>query len=67
VREEHPTAAVAVEAQFIQNLADIDVFLGISILIPLPYQEAELLPFVGDHLTAAEAANWNDHLLIVIR
>jgi hypothetical protein len=66
MRQEHPSAAIAVEAQFVQNLANVYTFFGLTVLVSLADHEAELLPFVGDYLAAAEASNWDYHLLIML-
>lgn len=60
MRKEHPPAAVAGEAQLIEDLPDFQ-FLRLSVLIALAHHLTELLPFVSDHLPAAEAPHWNDH------
>jgi Sec-independent protein secretion pathway component TatC len=62
--EEHPAATVAIEAQLIEYLSNIHVFPRVAVLISIPHHFAELVPFVSDHLTAAEASHWNYHLLI---
>jgi hypothetical protein len=64
--QEHPSAAIPVEAQLIQDLANVDSLQRLSVLIPLSDQQAELFPFVSDNLAAAEATHGDDHLLISI-
>ncbi len=64
--QEHPSAAIPIEAQLIQDLANVDSLQRFSVLIPLSDQEAELFPFVGNNLSAAEATHGDDHLLISI-
>ena len=60
--QEHPPAAVSTEAQLVQYFADVDSLLGVPILVALTHQEAELVPFVSNHLAAAEASDWNYHV-----
>lgn len=64
--QEHPSAAIPIEAQLIQDLANVDSLQRFSVLIPLSDQQAELFPFVGDNLSAAKATHGDDHLLISI-
>lgn len=65
VREEHPAAAISIEAQLIQDLAHLHPLPRIAVLVTLAHQMAELLPLVRYYLAAAEATNWDDHLLII--
>ena len=65
VREEHPAAAIAIEAQLIQDLAHLHPLPWVAVLVTLAHQMAELLPLVRDYLAAAEATNRDDHLLII--
>lgn len=55
MRKEHSSAAVSVEANLVKNMAHI------SLLIEMGNLFLELLPFVGDHFTTAEAAHWDNH------
>ena len=66
MREEHAAAAVAIEAQLIQDLAHVHLLSRVAVLVTLAHQQAELLPLVRDYLAAAEAPDRNDHLLIII-
>jgi len=66
MRQKHSSAAVAIESQFVQNFAYINSLFRLSILISLPNHEAELFPFVSNHLAAAETTNWNYHMLIML-
>ena len=66
MRQEHPSTAVAVKSQFVQNFANVYSFLWLTVLVPLADHEAKLFPFVSNHLAAAEASNWNNHLLIML-
>ena len=65
MREEHPAAAIAIEAQLIQDLAHLHPLPWVAVLVTLAHQMAELLPLVRDYLAAAEATNRDDHLLII--
>lgn len=64
VGEEHPAAAVAIEAQLVEYLSHIHVLSGVAVLIAVAHHFAELVPFVSDDLAAAEAPHRNYHLLI---
>lgn len=61
MRQEHPSAAIPTEPQLVQHLSHFHVFPRLAVLVTLANQHAELLPFVGDGLAAAEATHWNDH------
>lgn len=65
MRQKHPSAAIAIESQFVQYFAYIYTLFRLAILIPLSDHQAELFPLVGDDLAAAETTNWNYHLLII--
>ena len=62
VRQEHPPAAVAGEAQRVQDLAHVHSLAGLAFDVSLPDQHAELFPAVGDDLAAAEATHRDDHV-----
>lgn len=60
VRQEHAPAAVAGESDFVQKLADVLALAHVADGL------AELLPLVCNHLSAAEASDWDDHISPII-
>lgn len=64
MRQEHPSATVAIEPQLVQYFSHLNVLSRLTVLVTLADQHAEFLPFVGDGLPAAEAAHWNNHCIV---